>query len=80
MIINFFLRKITHNLDYSIIYVCFGQRDLFDHQSLVRAIKQVDVVISTVGHDQLGDQIKIIAAIREAGNVKVTIHKPYNLV
>jgi len=44
--------------------------DLYDHGSLVKAIKQVDVVISTVGHMQLADQVKIIAAIKEAGNVK----------
>lgn len=44
--------------------------DLYDHESLVKAIKQVEVVISTVGHFQLADQVKIIAAIKEAGNVK----------
>ncbi|XP_050267490.1 phenylcoumaran benzylic ether reductase Betv6 [Quercus robur] len=44
--------------------------DLYDHGSLVKAIKQVDVVISTVGHLQIVDQVKIIAAIKEAGNVK----------
>ncbi|XP_028791257.1 isoflavone reductase-like protein [Neltuma alba] len=44
--------------------------DLYDHESLVKAIKQVDVVISTVGHMQLADQVKIISAIKEAGNVK----------
>ncbi|KAL8490471.1 hypothetical protein ACS0TY_026097 [Phlomoides rotata] len=44
--------------------------DLKDHQSLVNAIKQVDVVISTVGSLQLADQNNIIAAIKEAGNVK----------
>ncbi|XP_058092058.1 phenylcoumaran benzylic ether reductase Pyrc5 [Magnolia sinica] len=44
--------------------------DLYDHGSLVKAIKGVDVVISTVGHMQLADQTKIIAAIKEAGNVK----------
>jgi len=44
--------------------------DLYDHESLVKAIKQVDVVISTVGHGQLADQTKIIDAIKEAGNVK----------
>lgn len=44
--------------------------DLYDHDSLVKAIKLVDVVISTVGHGQLPDQVKIIAAIKEAGNVK----------
>ncbi|GAY34463.1 hypothetical protein CUMW_276810, partial [Citrus unshiu] len=44
--------------------------DVLNHESLVKAIKQVDVVISTVGHTLLADQVKIIAAIKEAGNVK----------
>ncbi|GMY28394.1 phenylcoumaran benzylic ether reductase Betv6 [Fagus crenata] len=48
----------------------FALGDLYDHGSLVKAIKHVDVVISTVGHLQLVDQVKIIAAIKEAGNVK----------
>lgn len=38
------------------------------------AIKQVDVVISSVGFQQLKDQINIIAAIKEAGgHIKVII-------
>lgn len=53
--------------------VHFGQGDMYDHDSLVKAIKQVDVVISTVGNFQLADQVKIIAAIKEAGNVKVRL-------
>ncbi|KAH7682765.1 NAD-dependent epimerase/dehydratase domain-containing protein [Dioscorea alata] len=44
--------------------------DLYDHESLVKAIKQVDVVISTVGFMQLADQTKIIDAIKQAGNIK----------
>ncbi|GKV21139.1 hypothetical protein SLEP1_g31147 [Rubroshorea leprosula] len=44
--------------------------DLYDHESLVKAIKQVDVVISAVSRHQLADQDNIIAAIKEAGNVK----------
>ncbi|CAN1255795.1 Phenylcoumaran benzylic ether reductase 1 [Linum perenne] len=44
--------------------------DLNDHGSLVDAMKKVDVVISTVGHGMLTQQVKIIAAIKEAGNVK----------
>ncbi|XP_038716787.1 phenylcoumaran benzylic ether reductase TP7-like isoform X2 [Tripterygium wilfordii] len=44
--------------------------DLYNHESLVAAIKQVDVVISTVGNMQIADQVKIIDAIKEAGNVK----------
>ncbi|KAF4357262.1 hypothetical protein F8388_002770 [Cannabis sativa] len=48
----------------------FALGDLYEHESLVKAIKQVDVVISTVGHMQVADQVKIIAAIKEAGNIK----------
>ncbi|KAI5353849.1 hypothetical protein L3X38_006743 [Prunus dulcis] len=54
-----------NNLGVTLLY-----GDLYDHESLVKAIKQVDVVISTVGHLVLADQTKIIAAIKEAGNVK----------
>ncbi|KAH9656733.1 Phenylcoumaran benzylic ether reductase 1 [Citrus sinensis] len=52
------------------IAVIIMQGDVLNHGSLVKAIKQVDVVISTVGHTLLADQVKIIAAIKEAGNVK----------
>ncbi|XP_071731336.1 isoflavone reductase homolog A622-like [Rutidosis leptorrhynchoides] len=44
--------------------------DINDHESLVNAIKQVDVVISTVGGKLVADQVNLIAAIKEAGNVK----------
>ncbi|KAD6454192.1 hypothetical protein E3N88_08898 [Mikania micrantha] len=50
--------------------VTFIIGDLYDQESLVKAIKQVDVVFSTVGSEQLGDQVKIIAAIKQAGNIK----------
>ena len=39
----------------------------------MKAIKEVDVVLSAVGFMQLADQVKIISAIKEAGNVKVSI-------
>ncbi|CAL1355843.1 unnamed protein product [Linum trigynum] len=44
--------------------------DLYEHESLVKAIKQAEVVISAVGSLQLADQTRIISAIKEAGNVK----------
>ncbi|KAK9990367.1 hypothetical protein SO802_025352 [Lithocarpus litseifolius] len=44
--------------------------DIYHHESLVKAIKQVDVVISAVGIQQIADQENIIAAIKEAGNIK----------
>ncbi|PKA49320.1 Isoflavone reductase-like protein [Apostasia shenzhenica] len=53
--------------------------DLNDHGSLVAAIKQVDVVISTVGGPQLADQVNIIAAIKEAGNIKRFLPSEFGL-
>ncbi|XP_010459630.1 PREDICTED: isoflavone reductase homolog P3-like isoform X2 [Camelina sativa] len=41
---------------------------LTDKESLVKAIKLVDVVISAVGRPQILDQINIIDAIKELGN------------
>ncbi|XP_006301452.2 isoflavone reductase homolog P3 [Capsella rubella] len=60
--------KIVQN--YKDLGVAILHGDLNDHESLVKAIKQADVVISTVGSMQILDQIKIISAIKEAGNVK----------
>ncbi|KAF3965533.1 hypothetical protein CMV_010287 [Castanea mollissima] len=45
--------------------------DIYHHESLVKAIKQVDGVISALGSpEQIADQVKIVAAIKEAGNIK----------
>ncbi|KAK9270175.1 hypothetical protein L1049_025751 [Liquidambar formosana] len=60
--------KLIESFKNSGVTLLYG--DLHDHESLVKAIKQVDVVISTVGPMQLADQVKIVAAIKEAGNVK----------
>lgn len=48
------------------------QGSLEDHQSLVAALKQVDVVVSAVGGPQLPDQLKLIKAIKEVGHIKVS--------
>ena len=48
-----------------------NQGDLYNHESLVAAVKSADVVISAVGYTQLPDHTHIISAIKEAGNVKV---------
>ncbi|KAL3038950.1 hypothetical protein AAZX31_01G160000 [Glycine max] len=53
--------------------------DLTDHNSLVKAIKQVDVVISALGGQQIDDQVKIIAAIKEAGNIKRFLPSEFGL-
>jgi len=47
------------------------QGDLGDHKSLVAALKQVDVVISTISITLIADQIKLIDAIKEVGHIKV---------
>ncbi|URD97643.1 Isoflavone reductase [Musa troglodytarum] len=57
--------KLLH--DFQAAGVTFLQGDLHDPDSLVRAIQQVDVVISAVGSRQLKDQTKIIDAIKDAG-------------
>jgi purine-cytosine permease-like protein len=50
----------------------FSQGDIYHHENLVKVIKQVNIVISAVGSQQIADQVKIIAAIKEAGNIKAS--------
>jgi uncharacterized protein YbjT (DUF2867 family) len=60
--------KLIQSFKNSGVTLLYG--DLQDHASLVKAFKQVDVVISSVGQAQIADQVKIVAAIKEAGNIK----------
>ncbi|VAH59451.1 unnamed protein product [Triticum turgidum subsp. durum] len=64
--------KLLNSLEARGVSVVYG--DMMDHGSLVAAIKQHgEVVISAVGHgrpEELDGQIKIIQAIKEAGDVK----------
>jgi uncharacterized protein YbjT (DUF2867 family) len=55
------------------------QGDVQDHESLVAALKQVDVVISTLGDTQIGDQLKLITAIKEVGHITVCQSLVHNL-
>ncbi|KAJ4809825.1 Isoflavone reductase-like protein [Rhynchospora pubera] len=50
--------------------LCPTLGDLNDHESLMKSIKAVDVVISAIGIKQIKEQIKLIAAIKEAGTIK----------
>ncbi|KAK7320757.1 hypothetical protein VNO77_30527 [Canavalia gladiata] len=52
--------------------------DLSDHESFVKAIKEVDVVISSVGGAQIDNQVKIIAEIK-AGNIKRFLPSEFGL-
>lgn len=54
--------------------------DMNDRESLVAAIRQADVVISAVGHRgtvELDGQLKVVEAIKEAGNVKRFVPSEY---
>lgn len=73
----FFPIKISRGFVSDIKKKLIYRGDLNDHESLVEAIKAVDVVISAVGVRQVMDQMKIIAAIKEAGTVKVEFGKIY---
>ncbi|PAN31747.1 hypothetical protein PAHAL_5G441300 [Panicum hallii] len=53
--------------------------DLYDQASLVGAVRLADVVISTVGAQQIADQTRLIDAIKEAGNVKRFIPSEFGL-
>ena len=47
------------------------QGELDEHEKIVSVLKEVDVVISTVAYPQFLDQLKIVDAIKVAGNIKV---------
>lgn len=57
-----------HELKDNGIHILTGSLD--DHNSLVDAIKHVDIVISSVAIPQHLDQLNIIRAIQEVGNIK----------
>ncbi|KAL5168584.1 Isoflavone reductase [Glycine soja] len=69
--------KLIESFKTSGVTLLYG--DLTDHESLVKAIKQVDVVISTLGGQQIDDQVKLIAAVKEAGNIKRFLPSEFGL-
>ncbi|GLJ50634.1 hypothetical protein SUGI_1078660 [Cryptomeria japonica] len=56
------------NVHYVIMSVLQG--DLNDHNSMVKAMQGIDVVIPIVGSAQLTDRLQIVDAIKETGTVK----------
>ncbi|KAF5751776.1 hypothetical protein HS088_TW02G00794 [Tripterygium wilfordii] len=62
--------KLAVHKELESIGVTIFQGELDDHEKLVSALKQVDVVISTLAVPQYLDQLSIIAAAKEAGNIK----------
>jgi hypothetical protein len=47
------------------------QGELEEHEKIVSAVREVDIVISALAYPQVLDQLKIIDAIKVAGNIKV---------
>jgi len=60
--------KLLQELKDNGIHILAGSLD--DHNSLVNAIKQVDIVISSVAVPQHLEQLNIMRAIKEVGNIK----------
>ena len=58
---------------FSSLGVNFVHGYLYDHESLLNAVKLVDVVVSTLFRYLIPHQLNIIAAIKEAGNVNVLL-------
>ncbi|KAL1825661.1 hypothetical protein ACET3Z_012439 [Daucus carota] len=50
--------------------VTIFQGELDEHQKLVKVLRHVDTVIVTLGVPQYMEQLKIIEAMKEAGNIK----------
>jgi hypothetical protein len=48
------------------------QGEVEEHEKIVSALREVDVVISALAYPQVLDQLKIIDAIKVAGNIQVT--------
>eukprot|EP00268_Persea_americana_P050175 TRINITY_DN5440_c2_g2_i1.p1 TRINITY_DN5440_c2_g2~~TRINITY_DN5440_c2_g2_i1.p1 ORF type:complete len:181 (+),score=28.02 TRINITY_DN5440_c2_g2_i1:171-713(+) len=74
-----YVRPTSYASNYSMFqslceFKCMGvkvfQGHLDEHDKLVHAIQQVDVVISALAIPQHLDQLKIIEAIKVAGNIK----------
>ncbi|GAY66052.1 hypothetical protein CUMW_245660 [Citrus unshiu] len=45
--------------------------ELDEHEKIISILKEVDVVISTIAYPQFLDQLKIVDAIKVAGNIKI---------
>ncbi|KAL1533810.1 Eugenol synthase 1 [Salvia divinorum] len=52
---------------------------LDEHEKLVSVMKEVDVVISAVAYTQILDQLKILEAIKTAGNIKRFLPSDYGM-
>ncbi|KAJ4832777.1 Eugenol synthase 1 [Turnera subulata] len=62
--------KISIHQEFQSMGVTIVQGQLDEHEKLVSVLREVDIVISTLAYPQVLDQLKIIDAIKVAGNIK----------
>ncbi|XP_011012318.1 PREDICTED: eugenol synthase 1-like isoform X4 [Populus euphratica] len=62
--------KIGIHKEFQAMGVTIAQGEFDEQEKLVSVLRQVDVVISTLANPQVLDQLKIIEAIKVAGNIK----------
>ncbi|KAL9432486.1 hypothetical protein AB3S75_027509 [Citrus x aurantiifolia] len=62
--------KVEIHKEFQGIGVTIIEGELDKHEKIVFVLKEVDVVISTVAYPQFLDQLKIVDAIKVAGNIK----------
>ncbi|KAJ6379495.1 hypothetical protein OIU76_016187 [Salix suchowensis] len=62
--------KIGIHKEFQAMGVTIVQGDLDEQEKIVSVLRQVDVVISAVAYPQVLDQLKIIEAMKVAGNIK----------
>ncbi|KAJ9178410.1 hypothetical protein P3X46_010295 [Hevea brasiliensis] len=67
---HIFSSKLQIHKQFQSLGVTVFQGELEEHEKLVSVLKQVDVVISTLAVPQHLDQLKIISAMTEAGNIR----------
>ncbi|KAH9725161.1 Phenylcoumaran benzylic ether reductase 1 [Citrus sinensis] len=61
--------KLEIHKEFQGIGVTIIEGELDEHEKIVSILKEVDVVISTVAYPQFLDQLKIVHAIKVAGNI-----------
>ncbi|EEF31838.1 isoeugenol synthase 1 [Ricinus communis] len=75
--LNTNLSKLQLHEEFESLGVTLFQGELDEHERLVSILKQVDVVISTLAVPQHLDQLKIITAMKDAGNIKRFVPSEY---
>ncbi|KDO45805.1 hypothetical protein CISIN_1g046878mg [Citrus sinensis] len=68
-----YARPVTENSRTSKLEIHKEFQELDEHEKIISILKEVGVVISTVAYPQLLDQLKIVDAIKVAGNIKVFV-------